>query len=467
MNTSRFTDVNPLLLTDYYSFKHERMKENVDWEISHFYNRNRPMILFGFSWTVADLLGKLVVTEGKIRQCEDIFGKRFNSDLWRRVIKQCNGFLPLKVEALPDGTWVPAGTAFAQISNTVEGFGELVSWFEGALMHAYFPSSCATEAFLMRKYLQEKGLSAWRIHSFGWRAQRSIEDAAWASLAWHLSLPGSDDVIAYNWLPPKFQAGSIPASAHKVVQQFNVELQAYYHQIDAMVEDGENTFSMVIDTFSADGFIEKHLLPVAAYAVSRGVKVVFRPDSGDTLDQTRRIWSKLYANYNDVAMNNHFAVIIGDGMDFAKIKVFDQQLERWGIPLKFVNYGMGSGYFSRFHRDELGWAMKTAYSNGKDRMKFARGKTSIPGAVNLVEKDGEMWMETKGETQASLYRICYWFSPSVSSIISEPNYAEIFRRVQDNLEKPKLQQEIIMSDRLKQKIEMKKAEMKAINSIQV
>lgn len=51
----------------------------------------------------------------------------FPRKLFERVVDELNGRIPLCVQVLREGTFVPKGTPFAQISNTVEGFGELVS----------------------------------------------------------------------------------------------------------------------------------------------------------------------------------------------------------------------------------------------------------------------------------------------------------------------------------------------------
>lgn len=383
---------NPLLCTDYYNLGHEQMKINTDWEVSHFYNRNKPMILFGFNWTVLNILDTVInqdmIDEAENKIVHSSMKNRFNSGLWYRVLKDCNGHIPLKVEAVSDGTWVPAGSVFAQISNTVEGFGELVTWFEGYMMHSYFPSSCATEAFLMKEYLIKNKIPINNIHSFSWRAQRSFEDAVWSSLAWHLSLPGSDDLVALNFISMtdgRVPTGSIPASAHKVVQQFDKEYDAYIHQINTMEKQNESIFSMVIDTYDPDRFIKKYLVPLSNYAYEKNLKIIFRPDSGDTLAQTIEIYKIMKKN----KIHDRFAVIIGDGMDFNKIKKFNKILKENKVPIDKVSYGVGSGYFKRFHRDELGWAMKTAYSNGADRMKVAKNKTSIPGKVMMYRDVSE------------------------------------------------------------------------------
>src|SRR5206468_12259697 len=146
---------NPLVLTDAYNLSHQDLKCNTDWEVSHMYNRAEGMILYGFSEIVNEVLS-IQITHEMIDEANES-AKRMNLNfpdkVFRRVVDELNGYVPLNVEALPEGTWCPKGTPFAQISNTVEGFGELVTWWEPIFMMAYFPSACATEAFNMRKYL--------------------------------------------------------------------------------------------------------------------------------------------------------------------------------------------------------------------------------------------------------------------------------------------------------------------------
>lgn len=149
---------NPLLLTDAYNLSHQGMKINTDWEVSHIYNRKSGQILFGFHEAISTFLDDIKVTEDMIREAVEVsnrIGMVFPVDLWRRVVLECDGRPPLKVEALPEGTYCPAGTPFAQVSNTVEGFGELVTYWEAIFLHCHFSSSCATEAWKMRKYLDK------------------------------------------------------------------------------------------------------------------------------------------------------------------------------------------------------------------------------------------------------------------------------------------------------------------------
>jgi len=411
LNTIR---TNPLLLTDSYNLSHSRLKINMDWEVSHLYNRKEGMILYGFREIVTGLL-TIRITEEHIAEAEKgaaLQGLRFPSELFRRVVDECGGYAPIAVESVPEGTWCPAGTPFAQVYNTVEGFGELVTWWEAIFMHAYFPSGCATEAFRIRRYLEQKQAEhgyddsfLWRIHSFGFRGHRGLEDAYWAGTAWNLALQGTDDFHTTRHTPQAV-IGSIAALAHKVTQQFDDELACFMRAIDETAAAGERIVALVIDTYDAYRVIREYLPTIGRHAKERGIRIVLRPDSGDVLRQAADIYEAAAAN----GLLDTVGVIIGEGMNFEQVKRYDEQLEQWGVPLPFVAYGVGSGFYNHIDRDTYGWAMKTAYSNGKDRMKFSMTplKRSIPGRVKLVLADGVMMAEAAGETdREGLYETIY------------------------------------------------------------
>jgi len=381
---------NPLVLTDVYNLSHHYLKENVDYEISHIYNRSRSMILYGFNETVINLLNQQidVAMVMHAEECAKKMGMKFPVDMWMKLVDGLDGWIPLKVEALPDGTYVPKGTPFAQITNTEEGFGELVTWWEGIFLHSSFPSACATRAYEMREYLVQHHLPLNRLHSFGFRGHRSLQDAYWATTAWNLFLTGTDDFHG-QYHCPNAKLGSIPATAHKTIQQFDEEKQGYIHAIDQAKEKGHKVVALVIDTYDPLKFIHEGMMrDVMEHAEKQGMNIVLRPDSGDLMDQAVIIYgmSKFW-EFNNVSM------IIGEGMSLEKVKEYDDTLRRRKIPLKFMNYGVGSGYYNDLDRDYLGFAMKTSYSNGKDRMKLTKSnpfKRSIPGCVNIVKEDNEL-----------------------------------------------------------------------------
>ncbi|MGR5954335.1 nicotinamide phosphoribosyltransferase domain-containing protein [Bacillus paranthracis] len=265
---------NPVMLTDVYNLSHQRLKVNTDWEVSHIYNRKAGMILYGFA-EMANRILEIQITNAMIKQAKEsskIMGVIFPTELFERVVKECNGYVPIQVQSLAEGTWCPAGTPFAQVSNTVEGFGELVTWYEGIFLHASFSCGTATEAFKMRRYLEEMKKEykfddsfLIRLHSFGFRGHRGLEDAYWAGTSWNMFLHGSDDFHTMIHTP-NAKVGSISALAHKVTQQYDVEYDGYLHTIDATAKAGEKIVAIVIDTYDANRFIDSYLVPLAHYA---------------------------------------------------------------------------------------------------------------------------------------------------------------------------------------------------------
>jgi nicotinamide phosphoribosyltransferase len=428
------------------------------------YNRVAPddmetsggMILYGLQEIATDLLSTKIEhwmvneleedAEAQGLKCTEI------AKLFRRVVVELDGNIPLKFEMLPEGTWVPVGTPFAQVSNTVEGYGELVTWWEGVLMKAYFASCCATEAYRMWRYLnrlreqfQFDSSFNIRFHSFGYRGHRSEEDAYWCGTAWALFLNGTDDFAIRRHVPTA-KLGSISALAHKVTQQFDAmgheeacvkwgykidlpgDVVAMFHAIDATYNAGEKIVALVIDTYDADRVIYTYLPMLAHYAKTKGIWIVMRPDSGEVIHQAIEMYRVCQQHDLD-----NVSVIIGEGMSFAKARQYDMILKAQGVPLTFVAYGIGGGFYEGFNRDWLGWGMKTAFSNGKPRMKFSmvKVKRSIPGEVGVVREQGELIVKPVNmfSDEENLYITIYYFDATMTTPeIVLPNWEETRQR---------------------------------------
>lgn len=403
---------NPIMMTDVYNLSHWYLKKDVSWDISHIYNRKQPMVLYGFNEIVEQVCNRKIYDDD-IQEAAEYADKMnmgpFPIDMWMIVAKDYKGRLPLRVDSLPEGTWVPKGTPFAKIRNTEEDMAELVTWFEGMFLHASFPSGCATRAAYMRQYLIDQKCQLHRFHNFGFRGHNSMENFYWGSTAWNLFLTGTDD-FASKYHTPKAPISSIPASAHKVEQQFVNELDGYLWQIEGAKKNGKKILALVIDTYDANRFITKYLDIVTKYAQNRGIHIVYRPDSGNTLDQAISIHNLAFnRGYKNVS------TIIGEGMTFEKAKEYDKVLFTKGVPLDFVAYGIGAGFYKDIDRDYLGFAMKTARSAGHDVMKFSNDaiKQSIPGDISLIRHKTEQgnptshMVVTSPTSQGDLYQTIY------------------------------------------------------------
>ena len=118
------------------------------------------MILFGFDAIGHEVLEYRIYPKDiadAALHAKDM-GMKYPEELWNQAVEVCGGQRAkvkdlIKIQALSDGTWCPLNTPFAQVSNTKKGFGELVRWWEGVLLHAWFPSVCATRAFEIQRNL--------------------------------------------------------------------------------------------------------------------------------------------------------------------------------------------------------------------------------------------------------------------------------------------------------------------------
>jgi nicotinamide phosphoribosyltransferase len=461
---------NPIKLTDCYNLSHEELKCNTDFEVSHMYNRADGMLLYGFKEIALGILS-IKITEEMVEDAAvdaEELNLTFPKDLWMRVVTECRGYVPLEVQSVPEGTWCPKGTPFAQVRNTVEGFGEMVTWFEGVFMMAYFPSTCATRAFEMRNYLEEKKEQygyddsfLWRFHSFGFRGHKSLEDAYFAGTAWSTFLLGTDDFHIRQHMSEDTVMGSIAALAHKVTQQYDNEYDCFIRSIDYAAASGKNIVALVIDTYNAYRVIQEYVLKLAEYAKGKGVHIVFRPDSGDIFGQAMAIYTRVStAGYKNVS------VIIGEGMSFNNAKSMDKKFELMGVPLTFIAYGIGAGFYKDIERDTLGWAMKTGYSNGAPRMKVVKSdpfKQSIPGIVDLMYDEDDLmtvYIEKEDNAADSIYECIYRYdldqntTPSMKDLsyipaqaIKDRAYNTTGYRVGE-----KIQERIIISNEIKELI---------------
>lgn len=136
---------------------------------------------------------------------------------------------------------------------------------------------------------------------------------------------------------------SIAALAHKVIQQFDDEYEGYKHAVKATADAGEKIVAIVIDTYDAHRFLREYLLLLAKYATELGFHIVIRPDSGDTWEQVVIAYRNVSRHYLPI---KNLSAIIGEGMNFENVKKADVYIEQHGVPLNFVNYGVGGGFYS-------------------------------------------------------------------------------------------------------------------------
>jgi len=131
-------------------------------------------------------------------------GVPFNRAGWEHILKQHGGYLPLKIQAVKEGTVLPVKNAIVQIINTDPAVPWLTSFMETALLRAvWYPTTVATLSWtvkqIIRTYLEKtcenpEAELPFKLHDFGARGVSSAESAALGGIAHMVNFLGSDTV---------------------------------------------------------------------------------------------------------------------------------------------------------------------------------------------------------------------------------------------------------------------------------
>lgn len=344
----------------------------------------------------------------------------FPKDLFTKAVRENDGYLPIKLEALPEGTVVYAHTPLYQITagegnkfNDKE-FSRIVTFFETLLTQVWYPSNVATLSRHTREliteyfYLSVDGENHWQIeyklHDFGFRGATCVEAALIGGIAHLLSFAGSDNMPACYYAQfelnnSKPVAMSIPATEHTVMTSWVTELAATMNMVEKY---GHGVFATVADSYDYTAFLRDVLPVVAPLVIEKGGTHVIRPDSGDPVAcvlEALEYCEKAYGSHLNgkgykVLCNS--AVIQGDGIDYLIVRDILKAVTEAGWSAVNVAFGMGGGLLQRHNRDTMSMATKLSqivYEDGRVRdvmkaPKTDRLKFSLPGRLKVVRIDG-------------------------------------------------------------------------------
>ena len=80
-------------------------------------------VFFGLQYFLKRYLAGRVVTAAKIAEAKSYYDVHFPSAVfneagWRYILEHCDGRLPLRIRAVPEGTVVPTGNVLFTVENT-------------------------------------------------------------------------------------------------------------------------------------------------------------------------------------------------------------------------------------------------------------------------------------------------------------------------------------------------------------
>src|SRR5581483_524032 len=238
---------NLILNTDSYKASHW-LQYPPGTETTFFYVESRGgvyerTLFFGLQAILKEYLGK-PVTHAMVEEARDFFaahGEPFNESGWRRIVDRHNGYLPLRIRAVPEGTVVPTHNALVTIESTDPACYWLPSYVETLLLRLWYPVTVATQSWhlkqLIREYLEKTsddpaGQISFKLHDFGARGVSSAESAGLGGAAHLVNFMGTDTVsgvlTAKAYYHEPMAGFSIPAAEHSTITSWGKE-----HELDA------------------------------------------------------------------------------------------------------------------------------------------------------------------------------------------------------------------------------------------
>ena len=311
MNMTRLHD-NIILLTDSYKLSHyKQYPPGTQTVFSYFESRGGAeypyTVFFGLQYFIRRYLQGQVVTQEKLEQAASVARIHmggtegtFNRKGWQHIIDKHNGFLPIRIRAVPEGTRVPTGNVMMTMENTDPECFWLTNYLETLIVQVWFPSTVATVSNYCRELilagLEKTGTPAlidFKLHDFGFRGVSSVESAGIGGLAHLVNFKGTDTLAALGVGMEYYDAGmagfSIPASEHSTITSWgeNNEVDAFRNML---TQYPEGPVACVSDSFDIDEACStlwgKELKDEV---LKRNGFLVVRPDSGEIVSSVLKV----------------------------------------------------------------------------------------------------------------------------------------------------------------------------------
>lgn len=326
------------------------------------------------------------ITQADIAEAEAILtahGEPFNRAGWQHILDVHQGYLPLAIEALPEGLVVPTGTTLVQVVNTDPQLPWLTSYLETALLRAvWYPTTVATISWRIKQVIADALRQTsdgppdqvlFKLHDFGARGVSSAESAALGGMAHLVNFRGTDTLegilAARRFYQADMPGFSIPAAEHSTITCWgkDQEATAYANMLKQFAHPGKllAVVSDSYDIYHAVSHIWGQQLKSAVE--TSGATVVIRPDSGIPHEVVVEVLERLYQAFGGSVNQKGFKVlppcirvIQGDGINEAAIKLILQRMQQAGFAADNIAFGMGGALLQHGNRDTLSFAMKAS-----------------------------------------------------------------------------------------------------------
>ena len=380
-------------------------------------------VFFGLQAFIKEYLQE-AITQSDIDVADELLtahGEPFNRAGWQYILDKHNGYLPVVIRAVPEGTVVPVSNVLATIENTDPECYWLTTWLETAILRAiWYPTTVATQSWTIKKvildYLEKTGdpsLIDFKLHDFGARGVSSMESAGIGGAAHLVNFMGTDTISGVLFAREYYGAGiagfSIPAAEHSTITSWgrDNEVKAYDNMLTQFAKPG-SILAVVSDSYDIYNATEKLWgEELRQKVIDSGATVVIRPDSGDPEIVCRKLVQILHDKFGATKNSkgfwvlNNVRLIQGDGVNEHTIRSILGSFQAYGYSADNIAFGMGGALLQQVDRDTQRFAMKCSsiMVNGENRDVQKdpitdSGKKSKAGRVKLWTNSGGEFAST-------------------------------------------------------------------------
>ena len=388
------------------------------------------VVFFGLQAFIKEYLSTPVTTQD-IDEAEAVIqahGLTFNRAGWELLVERHGGYLPLRIEAVPEGSIVPVSNVVCQVINTDPDFYWLPSYIETSLLRAiWYPSTVASVSryckgiirAALEKSADNNDSLPFRLHDFGARGASSFESVALGSLAHLVNFSGTDSmtalVAASRWygMNKDMPAFSIPAAEHSTMTAWgrDGETAAYANMLKQFGGAGK-AFSVVSDSYDLWNAIDNIWGDTLKSEVEQtGGTLVIRPDSGEPIKVVREALERLAVKFGTTlnskgykVLPDYVRIIQGDGISPQSLGKIVNAVMDTGFSADNITFGMGGGLLQQVNRDTMSWAMKASAisidGSWTDIYKdpiTSHSKRSKKGRLALVKDDNGQLQTVKAD----------------------------------------------------------------------
>jgi len=302
-----------------------------------------------------------------------------NRQNWLDLINDHNGYLPVEIEAVPEGTVLPTGNVLVQVVNTDPKYPWLTGFIETAILRAvWYPTTVGTVSWTAKQFLREAfertsdhpELLRLYLHDYGARGVSSFESAALGGMAHLVNFDQTDTVPAYL-AARRFYDDTRPVNGASAFQEHSVIIAAgRQREADTyralLADAGAGVAGLLLDAYDHENavrnIVSKELHDEVA---SFPGLVIIRCDSGDpvmtpvdTIEWLMEAFETTTNSKGFKLLPANLRVVQGDGLTPVTHAAIYNEMERRGLAADNLLCGMGGGLLQQVNRDTLNFGYK-------------------------------------------------------------------------------------------------------------